>query len=165
MNLIATAGLLHLEPLLAATAGGYTVCFWAISIGVLSTYWSRNDLRLAWRSRRWPTVPGHVVEKRELKGICATIAGDGTSAPTTRKWREIEIVYTYKVDGVAYTSNRLDFSGYGWWGSKFYKDGARVVVHYDPVSPSMAVLRPGIHLDMLWAQVIAVAGIAVALYL
>lgn len=117
-------------------------------------YLSRKELRLSWQSRHWPTVRGHVTGKKLLQGWCAGIAYDGTGAPNARRWKELEVHYSYAVDGVTYTSSRRDFSGFGWGNEHYYRDGEHVTVYYCPSAPAVAVLHPGFCMSMFPGPVI-----------
>lgn len=89
-----------------------------------------------WRqARRWPHTEGRITESH--------IAGAGfdlvnTYAPAVQ--------YTYVVDGIAFTGNRVHFAGMGSLTeaaatTEAYAPGQAVTVYYDPEDPSQAVLE------------------------
>jgi hypothetical protein len=134
--------------------------------GFIVTYLARRELLLAWSSLRWPSVTGHVLEKRTKQGLCVGFTTDGTGAPTTRRWKELEIVYAYTVAGENYSSTQIDFSGFGLAGNThYYEDNEPVTVFYCPGDPSIAVLRPGFRLTMLFGPGLILSGICLGFYM
>ncbi|HYC35880.1 MAG TPA: DUF3592 domain-containing protein [Usitatibacter sp.] len=109
---------------------------------------------LSWRtilagraSRRWPTVQGRI-ESLEVKSIQRGHHGMGTYKPT--------LVYTYRVQGRDYRGSRIRVSDFLTIGVQSRRQsqaaveldgffpGSPVTVHFDPLNPSRAVLRPGV---------------------
>ncbi len=89
----------------------------------------------------WPTVPGKVVssEVRTLRS-----GGGGQSDLSF----EPNVVYTYTVDGQAFTGNKVNFSAFRSTNKAApqktvdkYPAGADVTVHYNPKKPQEAVLE------------------------
>src|SRR5438046_10193654 len=110
--------------------------------GLWITISSRQDIALAWQSRSWPHVTGRIIEKRVHEGLCTGMSSDGTYAPVTQRWVDVELVFAYSVAGIDYTSTRFDFSGFGQrFNSHYYEDDAKVYVYYCPTNPSISVLR------------------------
>ena len=134
--------------------------------GLFTTYLSRRELMLAWRSRQWPSIIGHVSGKRILEGVCDGLSTDGTSAPEARRWKELEIIYSYTVAGVEHSSSQIDFSGFGLVGdTHYYDEGEQLTVFYCPSDPAIAVLRPGIRFSMLFGPIVILIGLCAAFYL
>ena len=128
--------------------------------GVWITVVAWRDLVLSWQSREWPFVIGCVTEKRILEGICTGITNTGTGAPITRRWKELELVYAYRVNDVDYSSTRFDFSGYGLrLNTHYYEDNEEVRVYYCPADPSIAVLQPGVRSNLLFGPMLVVTGL------
>lgn len=98
-------------------------------------------LMVGQQSLQWPTVVGEVVDA-ESSQIAGSQTGSG--------WR-IRVRYSYQVDGREYESDRLAFSRQIGGRTRIQADdelrqyvpGGPVVVHYDPLRPFRAVLRPG----------------------
>lgn len=112
----------------------YVVGFWLLA----SALWS------AWRSSRasnWPTVPAAItrVEVKENPN------SDGETY-------EVEVRYTYTVNGVAYEGSRLAF-GYEASSNRLthdeihhkLKEAKAVNVRYDPSDPTVSCLSFGLH--------------------
>jgi hypothetical protein len=100
-----------------------------------------------WAARRstqatdWPTAPG-TLTRVDLK---TNSDGDGTTY-------QVEVQYTYRVGGDAYTGSRLAFGYTGSGGREAHaaiyeklKDARSVDVRYDPEDPAASVLSFGIH--------------------
>src|SRR5262245_20303810 len=107
----------------------YVVGFWLLA----SAGWS------AWRSSRaanWPTVPA-AITRVEIK---ENHNSDGATY-------EVEVRYTYTVNGVAYEGSRLAF-GYEASGNRLthdeihrkLKEAKAVSVRYDPSDPTVSCL-------------------------
>jgi hypothetical protein len=92
-------------------------------------------------SKDWPTTVGTVTHSG-VKSVRPGAARGGT------KYRP-DVEYEYSVGGETYIGNRLNFSGAaGGRGpanekADAYPEGSRVIVHYNPNSPSDSVLEPG----------------------
>ena len=91
------------------------------------------------------------------------ISNDGTMAPVNRRFKEIDFVYRYSVMSQTYESSQFDFSAVGWHGSTHYVDD-EVAVYYCPTDPSIAVLRPGVHVTLLIGPLFTVLGIGILAY-
>lgn len=93
------------------------------------------------QSLAWPTVVGGVIDA-ESSQIARSQTG--------RSWRT-RVHYRYRIDGREFESGRLSFSRQIGGRTRIQADdelrqfvpGGPVVVHYDPLRPQRAVLRPG----------------------
>jgi hypothetical protein len=122
-----------MDPLLPVGAAVIAVGAW------LSAGYAR-DIYFGWKSKRWPTTQGRVMEWGTYAGPDITTADDSAA-----------IGYEYEVGGVKYASRRLDYAGRGagrLMGSVLvrYSQGESVSVRYDPGEPRRALLEPGIAL-------------------
>ena len=84
-------------------------------------------------------------------------------APVNRRFKEIDFVYRYSVMNQTYESSRFDFSAMGWHDSTHHVDD-EVAVYYCPTDPSVAVLRPGVHVTLLIGPVFTFLGIGILAY-
>jgi hypothetical protein len=108
-------------------------------------------LALLWSARRqaaeasaWPVTGGHVVAST-VEHYRTRVGGARSGTLTT--FYEAVIEYSYRVDGREYHSTQIGFGGKAAGSEELaraksarYPQGADVVVHYDPKSPSNAVL-------------------------
>jgi hypothetical protein len=108
-------------------------------------------LALLWSARRqaaeasgWPVTGGHVVAST-VEHYRSRVGG--ARSGTLATFYEPVIEYAYRVDGRDYHSTQIGFGGklagseeLARAKSARYPQGADVVVHYDPKSPSNAVL-------------------------
>jgi hypothetical protein len=108
-------------------------------------------LALLWSARRqaaeasgWPVTGGHVVSST-VEHYRSRVGG--ARSGTLATFYEPVIEYAYRVDGREYHSTQIGFGGklagseeLARAKSARYPQGADVVVHYDPKSPSNAVL-------------------------
>jgi len=82
----------------------------------------------------WPRTDGEIITSEEKY----------TSDSRGRGHYYSEIIFEYVVDGITYTSNKVDFSDFK--STRFVKEyprGRRVTVYYNPSNPNIAVLKPG----------------------
>jgi hypothetical protein len=110
-----------------------------IAIGAMLSAGYARDIYFGWKSRRWPTALGKIIESRLYAG---PFGGGGRSAL---------LGYEYEVGGVKYASRRLDYAGRGagWSATRVlarYSQGDSVGVSYDPSEPRRSLLEPGIAL-------------------
>ena len=88
-------------------------------------YWGEKSIK-------WPSIKGTIIESfitKYNRGSHATIR------------------YTYSINDISYTSNRVtfyDFNILGW--AEKYPKGAEVIVYFDPDFPERSVLEPGANL-------------------
>jgi hypothetical protein len=136
-----------------------------IGIGAWLTYLCRQELALAWQSRRWPQTVGYICDAVVHEGVGAGLTADGTFAPEEKPFRELDLVFGYTVAGQTYRSSRFSFSAMGWRENTRYLDaGAEVTVHYCPSDPSIAVLRPGLNPGLLTGPILLFFGFGFLLY-
>lgn len=131
--------------------------------GIILLCLSRTELRLGWASRRWPQTTGRICGSIVHQGMNQEISNDGTMAPVNRRFKEIDFVYRYAVMNQTYESSQFDFSAMGWHDSTHYVDD-EVAVYYCPTDPSVAVLRPGVHVTLLIGPLFTFLGIGILAY-
>lgn len=140
------------------------VIYGALLTGLIATYLNRKELLLAWKSCKWPSIEGRVSAKRFRYGSSLGIASDGTYEPTVRRWRDVEVFFSYRINEVTYTSSIPDFSGFGWGYERYYKEGGRVTVCYYLGCPSIAVAHPGTRLSVIRGPVVILLSAFIILY-
>ena len=123
----------NVTPLQAFVIGVYVPG----SFGVVMFCWGEWNVARSRATKTWPTTPAIVTSSRVAerdvyrRGMCY----------------RLEAEYRYKVQGVEYTSDRVQF-GNTWLDDEDfvrklvakYPQGAQVAVHYDPSDPTSAVL-------------------------
>jgi hypothetical protein len=127
----------------------YLAGFWLLGHGVWAAWHSTQ-------ARKWPTVPGAVTH--------AAVETHRGSKNTTY---DVNVKYTYAVDGVTYAGSRLAF-GYVSGSDRERHEkicqklrGAEsVAVRYDPADPSSSVLSVGIHRSIRFRIVFAIVWLA-----
>jgi Protein of unknown function (DUF3592) len=109
---------------------------------LLALLWSAH--RQAAEASGWPVIGGHVVAST-VEHYRTRVGGARSGRLAT--FYEPVIEYSYRVDGRDYHSTQIGFGGklagseeLARAQSARYPQGADVVVHYDPKSPSNAVL-------------------------
>jgi hypothetical protein len=117
-----------------------------IGIGAVLIILDRRIKRKTEESMSWLETVGTVRESKVVQGSNMLMSGDenGESAPVFLP----EISYSYKVDGLEYTSKRLSFAGVKSYSKRenavkaalVYPVGAQLPVFYDPKKPQEAVL-------------------------
>ena len=128
------------------------------AIGANLTWSFGRDLYFGRASRNWREAHGHVVD-RDAYSVNVGRGGSLSEAAFT---------YTYRVNGVEYTSNRYDYAGrnaalgYGS-GLPAHSIGERISVWYDPFEPRRAVLVQGVqfgnYLRLLVGAVFLFSGV------
>ena len=122
--------------------------------------WFVWALPASWRSKKWPSVAGVVVNAR-LETL---------SNRQLREYRP-EISYTYTLNSTEFTSSRVTFGDFLY--SSFargasqrrvakYPVGSTVCVFYDPGDPREAVLEPGITWSLFVVAGIGIVSLTVA---
>jgi hypothetical protein len=132
--------------------------FLVIGIGIFSL--GARNLRYAWASGSWPSVPGTVSESTVKE--TAVRHRDSSSSDTDYSAR---IVFGYQVNGIRYTTTTLHFgqtegssdSSEAALRRFRYPEGAKVIVYYDPNNPEHACIEKGFDSDVLW---LPAAGLA-----
>lgn len=93
----------------------------------------------------WPIIAGHVINSR-------VTAYSSMLSNHSRTSYRAEVLYTYQLSGVTYSSNHIGFEDPGSTDpsqaeaiASKYTEGAFVNVHYNPQSPELSVLETGVH--------------------
>lgn len=103
-------------------------------------------------SRRWPTVPGKVVESGVATRVAPAVIPDERELPSREQTVHRPVIrYEYTVKSIVFSSNDIGFgatesssSGQAGNLAARFPVGREVTVHYDPDDPSEACLQPGI---------------------
>jgi hypothetical protein len=111
-----------------------------LGVGAPVSWLALRELRRAWASRAWASVPGCVLESR--------VEAEADLEGTTYRPR---VTYAYMVAGKEFTAEGV-FIGQGPTASRRraeraaqrYPVGKRVAVYYDASAPSRAVLEIGL---------------------
>jgi hypothetical protein len=161
MKVLSRAG--HSGSVIGATRAQSSGCFLKIAgpmftlmgIGVLVT--GVLDVVKGSESTSWPTARGEMITSEVQSRMKTTKSSRGTGSrrktttSTTRVfWSELK--YSYSVEGASFEGERVDF---GMESSSSNRSGAdervarypvgeEVLVYYDPIDPSEAVLEPGV---------------------
>lgn len=109
--------------------------------GVLTTLASLPALRLALATRRWPRVPGRIVESRLVTRSVSSSDGRDDIL-------QARITYLYDVAGRRHQGRDVVAGQWGRPGRSAvlrYPKGAACSVAHDPAQPRRAVLEPGVH--------------------
>jgi hypothetical protein len=132
---------------LAVAAG--VALFFAAAMFALAAF---AAVAVARDSRTWPTVAGRVVRSE----IRPNRRANGLPGYRTL------IRYEYKVDGEEYEGRDLASGDFPYRSARSatrmlgpYAHGSTVVVRYFPAEPEVAVLEPGMSLDVLYLPVVA----------
>lgn len=134
----------------------------SLVLGAGISLWGLPQMRAALATKSWPATPGKV--------ISSTIEAHGSDEDATYYNR---ISYSYEVDGVAYTSNRIRTGpeAPAWSQASAmiiagkYAEGMPVKVSYDPNDPSFAILEPGISGESIIGLVVGLFLLALGLLL
>ena len=129
-------------------------------IGILLIFLHQKNKRKAEKSLAWPETKGTVIKSEVVVGE-SVFGGDddGQSQPMY----SAEISYTYQVDEMLYTSDRISFAGKSSYSksdkaeafTKQYPEGSTVRVFYDPEKREVAVLER----SAKGSEVLLIAGI------
>lgn len=120
---------------------------------VVVIYSALAMVALARASRRWPTIPGRVVrsEIRERRAV---------------------IRYRYAVEGNEYEGTDVAAGDWPYRTGRsvarrvqLYPVDAQVTVYYDPRQPHVAVLKPGLRLDVFYLPMVATVLVLISLVL
>ncbi len=118
------------------TKSGMLIIILASLAGLLLTYYSTNNAIDAYATKSWPTAEGTII-----------------ISEVTRSSRYVpHIVYTYAVDTMDYSSEKIDLAvnaQYKWQKdaqveADKYPVNKKVTVYYNPNNPGEAILNPGI---------------------
>ncbi|MDQ8036516.1 MAG: DUF3592 domain-containing protein [Pedobacter sp.] len=108
------------------------------AIGAIPLYLGWRARRLADAVRRWPSVPGTLLE-------CELVSSTDDDSPTL--FHQVTVRYRYSVQGREFESSRVAFA-YGATKDRAFhqaihdrlKKSSTVPVYYDPQQPSLAAL-------------------------
>ena len=103
------------------------------------------------RSKRWPTVPGRVVESGTATRVRPPVAEGEGPLPSSAQTVHLPVIrYEYPVKSVVFSSNDIGFGATESSSSEQaaavaarYPVGREVSVFYDPKDPTEACLEPG----------------------
>ena len=134
----------------------YILALAMLIAGVFLGYVGWKDLQHARASSSWPEAPGTVTSS----GVSQQETRD-TKTHRTRITYKPGVYYNYKVNGRAFSSDRISFGDYSSSNrsraqkivSK-YPRGKSVTVHYNPEEPGMAVLET----RLSWSVFVPLAG-------
>ena len=122
---------------------GFTVFIILISLGgLIALYFYRRSSQTARSSNNWPSVVGEIVS-----------SFIGEQQTRDHVFHEPIITYSYNVGGRDYQAKRVVIGQWAhagnlaWTEQKVqkYRPGKSVTVYYNPNSPEMAVLEPGMN--------------------
>ena len=124
----------------------FPIVFSLAGVGLL-VFGSQN-LSSGYSSKDWKTTQGVVVESR--------LVDNGRSKTGGRNNKPV-IEYSYDVERVSYTSDRILFGiASDEWVEK-YPEGTAVTVAYNPLQPSQSTLNTGVHYSAWIAPLIGIA--------
>ena len=115
-------------------------------IGILLIVLHQKNKKKAEKSLSWPETGGTVIKSEVVTGESVFSSDDdGESQPMY----SAEINYTYQVDDMLYTSNRISFAGKASYSRpdkaeailERYPEGSSVTVFYNPDQHDLAVLE------------------------
>jgi hypothetical protein len=119
----------------------------------LAAVWAARD------SHSWPTTPGRVVRSE----IRHNRNANGLPGHRTL------IRYEYTIDGEEYEGRELASGAFPYRSArsaerrlKPYPLGAPVIVRYFPGDPELAVLEPGVSLDVLYLPIVSMILLLIA---
>jgi len=113
--------------------------------------------------RAWPITSGRI----ESSGVHAFESRDNDDGRLRTKYRA-EVIYSYEVAGVRYTSDKLGSSEMSSTVEKVarrisdrYPAGSTIDIHYNPANPAEAIVKPGGRaLLLLWLIPLAMVLLA-----
>lgn len=118
----------------------------ALIVGLLYAAVQYQNLLDAIGSSRWQSVQGTITSSE----VHSVTSGDGRSRPRRTEY-EIEVSYSFRVAGLAYTGTRMGFSGSSRFSDSHsatrhkqthFNAGTPVTVYYDADAPARCALRP-----------------------
>lgn len=114
----------------------YLICFLIGLTGIGTVILVRNILR-HYRSARWPTVKGNIIDLRIEK-----------RERFLKTFYKPHVRYRYDLDGLTYEGSNIGLEE-RWFGKKEraisiagrYQKGEEVDIHFDPLKPAAAILK------------------------
>ena len=117
--------------------------FVSLVVGIGAFGWGTVLAISAIGSANWPTAPGRIITSKAVTE---------NSADSSDTMYHADIRYSYIVEGVTYTGNRVRFGefstndrDYVWRTVKRYPVAKEVSVHYNPQEAGKSVLETGIN--------------------
>lgn len=112
-----------------------------------------RNVWMALASVKWPTAPGTVIRSDTERTVSRSTRQSPGSVTFSTK-----TVIRYAVDGKEYTTDALHFGQTLGSDDKSvaalqrlrYPQGKQVTVSYNPRSPWLAVMKPGLHAEAFW---------------
>lgn len=109
-----------------------------IVIGVTGIFGTVQIIRMSFKVRKWPTVPGKISERKVVE--------NNIPSPDPGTYYEPYVKYSYAVGGKNYTGNKIYAASYSY----IERDAKRalvrlpadVTVYYNPENPQQAYLSP-----------------------
>lgn len=128
-----------------------------------------KEIQLGQKSSQWPVTEGRIIESYVERQRNSKIGSSSTNKETKYS---AEVYYEYQVGGVTYSGNRIAFSGsrssknpmYPRLLVNRYPTGKEVPVSYQPSSPEICVLEPGLSSSTWIAPGIGVFIILIGLF-
>ena len=120
--------------------------------GAAILFFCGREVIRAHESVRWPIIEGHVVRSE-------VIVSQNTRKLSTTTSYIGKVIYNYRLSDVLYSSDRVHFSTNDFLDFSHFSDdpasiaqadvdrypvGMSVHVHYNPESPELSVLEPGV---------------------
>lgn len=125
--------------------------FYLAGFGLLA--WGLWSARRSTQAATWPTVPGSITSVELAERL------DSESSTTY----EVQVQYTYTVEGLAYQGSRLAFGYTASSGRQAHAEIYRrlqaagtVLVRYDPADPAVSCLSYGVHRSIRITLVFAI---------
>ena len=120
----------------------YSVFIILISLsGLITLYFFIRSIQTARNSNNWPSVEGEIIS-----------SSLGMQQATGKPYYEPVITYSYNVERRDYQAKRIVIGQWSHVGNKKwsekkvekYPPGKSVTIYFNPISPEIAVLEPGI---------------------
>ncbi len=131
----------------------FTLVF--MTIGAILLFFGGRSLWRAWQSPAWPTARGVIVYGTLQKSQSTVTTSDDEEY--TQATYNAPIVFRFEVGGKRHYSNTRRFGQLAGsdseWASKIaqmYPLGREVTVWYNPDTPDLATLEPGISKEAFW---------------
>ena len=139
-----------------------------VVFGIILLYFLISKLHEAMQSKSWPYVWGNI-QTAATRDVVVKSAGDRVGG---HKSTQVDYRYTYEVDNVQYTNQRVTFSDNMVKTRlsldhilKQYGKDQQVKVYYRTDNPSISVLRPGPTIYNFTPFITAIAFIGLGVWL
>jgi hypothetical protein len=112
--------------------------------------WATIEVWIEARSLGWQAVPAQVTQSEtSLVAVYGSVS-TRSARPTQSEFVEWTLRYSYRLDGLDYTSDRVGFVVTPYWNKSSaleraarYPVGSAVTAYVSPDDPGFAVLEPG----------------------